>query len=78
VRVTFDPAAAGIDQATFDSVATPNLASFTWQIPSRTNNDIGAIDFDPASDAIETVRLSGIIGHLHPRGHTTQLNELKK
>ncbi len=59
VRVTFDPAAAGIDQDLFDQVNPfENLAVFAGT-PISFDDDLG-IRLRPAIDAIETVRADGI------------------
>jgi len=58
VRVTFDPAAAGIDQATFDTINPfDNLAEFAGD-PIMFDNDQGN-RLRPAIDAVETVRADG-------------------
>ena len=77
VRVTFDPAAAGIDRAMFDGVNNfPNLASF-MATPVAFNNDIGN-RLRPAIDAIETVRPDGESLGTFTRAQILQLNELDK
>ncbi len=58
VTVTFDPAAAGISQATFDSINPfENLARFA-STPVCFNDDVGN-RLRPAIDRIETVRADG-------------------
>lgn len=58
VRVTFDPAAAGIDQATFDGLAAHfNFPEFA-ATPIAFNDDVGN-RLRPAIASIETVRADG-------------------
>ena len=58
VRVTFDPAAAGVDQATFDSLAADfNFPSFV-ATPVAFNDQVGN-RLRPSIDSIEAVRVDG-------------------
>lgn len=58
VRVIFDPAAAGVDQATFDGLAANfNLPNFA-ATPIAFNDEVGN-RLRPAIDSIETVRVDG-------------------
>jgi hypothetical protein len=58
VRVTFDPAAAGVDQATFDGLAAHfNFPDFA-ATPIAFNDDVGNRP-RLAIDSIETVRANG-------------------
>jgi hypothetical protein len=58
LRVTFDPATAGVDEATFDSLAAHfNFPEFA-ATPIAFNDDVGN-RLRPAIDSIETVRENG-------------------
>lgn len=77
VRVTFDPAAAGIDREMFDRVNNfPNPASF-MATPVAFNNDIGN-RLRPAIDSIETVRPDGESLGSFTHAEILQLNELQR
>lgn len=77
LRVTFDPAAAGVDPAIFDELAAHfNFPNFVAS-PIAFNNDVGN-RLRPAIDSIETVRADGIsLGTIDAAG-ILALNGLSK
>ena len=76
VRVTFDPAAAGMDQARFDEVNLfENLAQFV-STPISFNDDLGP-RLRPAIDAIETVQADGTALGTRTTAEIIELNELE-
>jgi hypothetical protein len=77
VRVTFDPNAAGIDQATFDSINTfPNLAEFA-STPIAFNDSVGD-KLRPLIDSIETASPDGTSLGSFGRADILALNGLSK
>jgi hypothetical protein len=77
LRVTFDPAAAGVDQVTFDDLAAHfNFPSFVAS-PIAFNNDVGN-RLRPAIDLIETLEADGTsLGTIDAAG-ILAFNELSK
>lgn len=84
VRVTFDPAAAGIDRATFDQInpynnpydPSENLADFVSTVIAF-NDNLG-IRLRPAIDRIETVRADGTPLGTRTTAEIIELNELEQ
>jgi hypothetical protein len=77
LRVTFDPAAKGIDQALFDQVNVfDNLGDF-MSTPIAFNNDLG-IRLRPAIDSIETMRADGTPLGTRTTAEVIELNELEE
>lgn len=77
VRVTFDPAAAGVSQQVFDELnAFDNLASFA-ATPIAFNDDLGN-RLRPSIDAIETVTPDGNSLGTFSSTDILALNELSK
>jgi hypothetical protein len=77
VHVTFDPAASGVDQATFDSfVAGFDFPSFI-ATPIAFNDDLGN-GLRPAIDSIDAVRVDGtLLGTIDSKG-ILELNGLSR
>jgi hypothetical protein len=77
LRATFDPAAAGLDQATFDRINPfENLADFVSS-PLAFNTDLG-IRLRPAIDTVETVRADGTPLGSRTTAEIIAMNELGK
>lgn len=79
VRITFDPAAAGIDQATFDFIVEPwggNIANFAATAVAFTD-DVGD-RLRPVIDAIETVQSNGTPLGTYTAAQILALNGLQK
>ncbi|WP_337002126.1 MULTISPECIES: hypothetical protein [unclassified Microbacterium] len=77
VRVTFDPAAAGVTQQDFDAFNPfENLANFA-ATPVAFNNELGN-RVRPAIDSIETLRADGVPLGTYSRADILALNELEK
>lgn len=77
VRVTFDPAAAGVDSATFDQLnAFPNLGKFA-ATPIAFNDDVGN-RLRPAIDEIQTRTPDGESLGTYTAKQILALNELDK
>jgi hypothetical protein len=77
VTVTFDPAAAGINQATFDSINPfENLAKFAAS-PIAFSDDIGN-RLRPAIDRLETIRADGKSLGTYTAADILKLNNLPR
>ena len=77
VTVTFDPAAAGISQATFDSINPyDNLARFVAS-PICFNDDLGN-RISQAIDRLETVRADGKSLGAYTAAEILKLNDLDR
>jgi hypothetical protein len=77
VRVTFDPAAAGVDQATFDGLATNFAFPIFVATPIAFNDDVGN-RIRPAVASIETARVDGTSLGTIDAGGILALNGLSK
>jgi hypothetical protein len=77
VRVTFDPDAAGIDRATFDSINVyPNLAEFA-SVPIAFDDPIGN-ELRPEINSVETVLPDGSSLGAFSRADILAMNGLSK